>query len=197
MQVIKYGIKKLSPAWGVTNRPIKERKKKMAAILTARMSTSMSQWLSLANNTAGKLYERAVSIGQKGNSWQIWAIQDNKKKHSHMCCIFFKICFSSHGYPIFIERKHSYHGYRILTLPPYWILGALRTRPWTSVIWLLILMPNVCRKGSPLKLAFRTWCQKWVITESEVSLWNYRLWAAFLGWGMFGPSQKPHRLCGI
>lgn len=43
-----------------------------------------------------------------------------------------------------------------LTLPPYWIFGGFNTRPCTSTITGLIWTPNVCRKGSALKFAFRT-----------------------------------------
>ena len=52
----------------------------------------------------------------------------------------------------------------IPTLPPYWILGGFNTRPWTSTIVGMMLIPNVCRYGSELKFAFRT-CkrQQWQI----------------------------------
>ena len=49
------------------------------------------------------------------------------------------------------EKKAS------LTRPPYWSFGAGRMRPWTSVIVLLTLMPNVFKYGSLLKSALRTW----------------------------------------
>jgi len=45
----------------------------------------------------------------------------------------------------------------VLTRPPYCSLGAGRIRPWTSVIVLLTLMPNVFRNGSALKFALCTW----------------------------------------
>ena len=49
-----------------------------------------------------------------------------------------------------------------LTLPPYCILGAGNTRPCNSFILGSTESPNICRYGSELKSALRTYSCVWV-----------------------------------